>query len=383
MRGTTPKLLGCLAAVVVLLGLTRAASADQGGDATELQDEILSAVVGYVVEQSEMEVMGYSQVYQKLELIISSGPARGEVVLVEQGVRPTVGQGPYKAGDRVYLTKTQDLDGAPVYNIVGYSRASRLLWMFLGFMALVLLVGRRGAAGSLLGMAVSFGAIFAFILPGIDRGRDPVAMAVLGAGAAMVVSYYLAHGLNRKTTIALVGSFVGLALTGLLSVAFVRAAHLTGYASDEAGFLQAVRPGEIDIRGVLLAGMVIGVVGVLDDITVSQAAIVQQLAQAEASLAWRQLYSRAMRVGQDHIASMVNTLVLVYAGAALPLLLLLMDRSLPLAYVLSHEVVAEEVVRMLVTSMGLVAAVPITTFLAALVMGRSRARTRSQRAGLG
>jgi uncharacterized membrane protein len=171
---------------------------------------------------------------------------------------------------------------------------------------------------------------------------------------------------------------MSLILTGVISVAFVRAVRLTGFASDEAGFLQAMRPGEIDIVGLLLAGMVISVIGVLDDVTVAQAGIVAQLRDANPSFDWRQLYLRAMQVGQDHIASMVNTLVLVYAGAALPLLLLLTDRSLPLAYVLSHEVVAEEIVRILVTSIGLVAAVPITTFLASLVMVRRRG-TRSSR----
>jgi len=366
------RLFLAFAVLVILLWAASSVEADQASDGRQPQDEILSAVVGYVVEQSERQVMGYSQVYQKLELIIASGAMRGEVVVVEQGMRPTVGQGPYKAGDRVYLTKSQDADGHTVYNIVGYARSDKLLWMFLIFVALVVLIARRSGVGALLGMVLSFAIIFAFILPNISKGRSPVAVAVLGAALGMLVSYYLAHGLNRKTTVALAGSLMGLILTGILSVAFVRTIHLSGFASDEAGFLQAMQPGKIDIRGLLLAGMVIGVVGVLDDITVAQSATVQQLSEANSSLNWRQLYSRAMRVGQDHIASMVNTLVLVYAGASLPLLLLLTDRSLPLSYVLSHEVVAEEIVRMLVTSIGLVAAVPITTFLASLVMARRK-----------
>jgi len=196
---------------------------------------------------------------------------------------------------------------------------------------------------------------------------------VLGAALAMPGGYYLAHGLNWKTTIALLGSFLGLGLTGALAAAFVGAAHLSGFASEEMSLLGALRPGEIDARGLLLAGIVVGMIGVLDDITVAQASVVEQLSAANVALDWRQLYLRAMKVGQDHIASMVNTLVLVYAGASLALLLLLTDQSLPFLYVLSHEVIAEEIVRMLVMSMGLVAAVPITTFLASLAADLRRA----------
>jgi len=369
----------CLIPLLLVSGLNGRAYAEGNGDSEEAQGEILLAVVGYVVEQSETVVLGHRQAQQELELVISSGARRGEVITMQHVTHPAAGRGLYKVGDRVYVQETQGEEGYSSYYIVGYARSSTLLWMFLVFVALVILVGRQVGARSLLGMAVSFAIIFAFILPRIFKGDAPVGVVLLGAALAMPVSYYLAHGLNRKTTVALVGSFLGLVLTALLALLCVDATHLTGFASDEAGFLQSIRPGEIDIRGLLLAGMVIGVLGVLDDITVAQAAIVEQLRAADSSLAWRQLYARAMRVqlyaramrvGQDHIASMVNTLMLVYAGAALPLLLLLSDRSLPLAYVLSHEVIAEEAVRVLVTSIGLVAAVPITTLLASLAMGK-------------
>ena len=359
----------CMAVLAILLALSGPSLAVADSDeANQPQDEILPAVIGYVVEQRETQAMGHPQIHQKLELIVSRGPRRGEVIIVEQTLHAFSGQAPYKAGDRVYVNESHDVDGRPAYYIVGYDRSGTLLWMALLFVALVVLVGRKRGASSLVGMALSFVIIFALVLPRIVAGQNPMTVAILGTALAMPPSYYLAHGLNRKTTVALAGSLAGLILTGTLAVLFVEVAHLTGYASGEAGFLQTMRPGELDIKGLLLAGMVIGVLGVLDDITVAQAAIVEQLRAANPSLKWRQLYSRAMQVGQDHIASMVNTLVLVYAGAALPLLILLSDRSLSLAYVLSHEVVAEEIVRMLVTSMGLVAAVPITTLLASLVM---------------
>jgi uncharacterized membrane protein len=166
-----------------------------------------------------------------------------------------------------------------------------------------------------------------------------------------------------------VGTALALALTVLLAWIMIQWVGLTGYASEEASFLQMAAPGLYRIRDLLMAGIVIGVLGVLDDVTVSQAAIVQQLREANAQLGFAELYRRAMQVGQDHIASMVNTLALVYAGAALPLLLLLRESPLPLTYLLSQEIIAEEVVRMLVASIGLMAAVPLTTLLAAGATG--------------
>jgi len=153
---------------------------------------------------------------------------------------------------------------------------------------------------------------------------------------------------------------------------------LTGMASEEAAFVLGVYGRQIDVKALLLAGILISILGVLDDITVAQAAVVEQLVEASPEWQSEALFVRAMAVGRDHIASMVNTLVLVYAGSALPLLLLLTNRSLPLGYTVSFELVTEEIVRMLVTSIGLVAAVPVTTFLAAQTMGGRRRRERGQ-----
>jgi uncharacterized membrane protein len=332
----------------------------------------LPATVVFVVSEQEVLVLGENQIVQTLELAIASGPRKGEIVTLEQGAIPSVHVPRYRVGDQVFLRQSLMPDGSSVYEIATRNRTFPLLWMALVFVGLVALAGGQRGARSLVGMALSFVVIFFFVLPRVGAGQAPVWTALLGCGLVMPASYYLSHGLNRKTTVALVGSLLGLGLTALLAVAFVAGARLTGFSGDEAGFVQSLYGSAIDLRGLLLAGMIIGVLGVLDDITVAQAAIVEQLREANRDLDAWQLYRRAMRVGQDHIASMVNTLVLVYAGAALPLLLLLTDQSLPIAYVLSQELIAEEVVRMLVTSSGLVAAVPVTTLLAARWMGLRR-----------
>jgi uncharacterized membrane protein len=149
-----------------------------------------------------------------------------------------------------------------------------------------------------------------------------------------------------------------------LATLFVNLSQLTGFTSEEAGFLQAYKPGLINMKGLLLSGIIIGVLGVLDDITISQSAIVEQLKKANQKLKPIELYQKAMSVGRDHIASMINTLILVYTGAALPLLLLFIDNPHPFSQVINYEIIADEVVRTLVGSIGLILAVPITTLLA-------------------
>jgi len=185
--------------------------------------------------------------------------------------------------------------------------------------------------------------------------------------AIIPATFFLSHGFNKKTWIAIGGTLIALIITGVLADIFVEGAKLTGFASEEAGFLQAHKLGLINIKGLLLAGIIIGVLGVLDDITVSQSAIVQQLKEANSKLKAGELYKKAMSVGKDHIASMVNTLILVYTGAALPLLLLFIDNPHPFSDIINYEIIADEVVRTLVGSIGLMLAVPITTFIAAFI----------------
>jgi uncharacterized membrane protein len=225
-------------------------------------------------------------------------------------------------------------------------------------------IGKWQGATSLVGMGLSFLVIFKFILPKISAGSDPVQIAILGSLVIIPATFILSHGLNKKTGIAIAGTLIALIITGVLAKAFVEAAKLTGFASEEAGFLQAYKPDLINIKGLLLAGIIIGVLGVLDDITVSQSAIVEQLKEANPRLKAGELYKKAMTVGKDHIASMVNTLVLVYTGAALPLLLLFVDNPHPFSEIVNYEIIADEVVRTLVGSIGLMLAVPITTFIA-------------------
>src|SRR5690606_5150617 len=219
----------------------------------------------------------------------------------------------------------------------------------------------------------SFAVLSVFILPAILQGSNPLLVAVVGGSAIMLATLYMCHGLSARTSVAVLGTLVSLLLIGVLGSLFIDWAHLTGNTDDQTGLVHGLFPG-IGIQGLLLAGVLIGSLGVLDDVTVTQTSAVWELKEADPRAGWRKLYSAAMRIGRDHIASVVNTLVLAYAGAALPLLLLFSIAHGGVATVATSEVVAEEIVRTLVGSIGLVASVPVTTLLAALVVSSDRSR---------
>ena len=327
------------------------------------QEEILEAKVIESLEEDVVTQAGKQSLYQKLKLTVTKGSLQGQEIIVEVGNIPLVGQPKYQPGDTVLVSFSRDFEGETVFYITDFVRRRPLILLFLFFVILAVVVGKWRGLNSLLGLLASFLVIFKLILPQIDAGHDPVLVAVTGAALIIPLTFYLSHGLNRKTTVAMVGTFVSLLITAFLAKIFIQTARLTGYASEEAAFLQVAKGGVMNIRGLILAGIIIGSLGVLDDVTVSQAAIIEQLKEANPKMKTKELFDRAMKIGRDHIASMINTLVLVYAGAALPLFLLFVDNTHPFMEVVNYEIIAEEIIRTLVGSLGLIMAVPITTFL--------------------
>jgi uncharacterized membrane protein len=319
-----------------------------------------------IIEEKELEVMGRKQLYQKLQVQVTRGGIREKKVFIENGDLPIINLQRYKSGDEIKFAKSQNPDGSFFYYITDYVRRFVVLKLFIIFVFLVVLIGRFRGITSLFGLGVSLIVIIKFVLPQILTGGNPLKISILGSLIIAPITYYLSHGFNRKTTAALLGTLLSLIITGVLTSIFINVVKLSGFSSEEAGYLQVYMRGNLDIRGLLFAGIIIGVLGVMDDITISQSSIVEQLKKANPKLHIWELYKRAMSVGHDHIASMVNTLVLVYTGAALPLLLLFMNRTVPLFEIVDLEIIAEEVVRTLVGSIGLILAVPITTMIAVL-----------------
>ncbi|MFF2522352.1 YibE/F family protein [Streptomyces liangshanensis] len=247
--------------------------------------------------------------------------------------------------------------------------------LLAGIFALaVVVVGRLRGLMALIALAVSFGVLTLFILPAVLQGSNPLVVAVVGASAIMLIALYMCHGLTARTSVAVIGTLVSLMLIGLLGSIFIGWASLTGNTDDSTGLIHGLYP-HIDMSGLLLAGVIIGSLGVLDDVTVTQTSAVWELHAADPSMGPRALYRAGIRIGRDHIASVVNTLVLAYAGAALPLLLLFSIAQSGVGTVANSELVAEEIVRTLVGSIGLVASVPVTTALAALVVSADRPGT--------
>ncbi|KIZ19337.1 YibE/F family protein [Streptomyces natalensis] len=246
------------------------------------------------------------------------------------------------------------------------------MWVLAAVFALaVVMVGRLRGVLALVALLASFVVLTLFILPAILHGANPLVVAVVGGSAIMLIALYMCHGPTARTSVAVLGTLASLLLIGLLGSVFTGWALLTGNTDDTTGLVHSLYP-NIEIRGLLLAGIIIGSLGVLDDVTVTQTAAVWELKEADPAASWRKLYGAAMRIGRDHIASVVNTLVLAYAGAALPLLLLFSIAQSSVGTVATSEVVSEEIVRTLVGSIGLVASVPLTTLLAALVVSADR-----------
>ncbi|PZS13075.1 MAG: YibE/F [Pseudonocardiales bacterium] len=273
----------------------------------------------------------------------------------------------FAVGDHVVLGYTGgNPSDAASYQIQDFQRGSSMLWLAALFAAAVLLLGRWRGLASLAALGFSFLVLVTYLFPAILTGGNPVVVGVLAASVIMFGVLYLTHGVSAQTSSAVLGTVLSLALIGVLGTAFSVATQLTGLDDDTARLIGVLGHG-IDARGLLLAGMLIGALGVLDDVTVTQTSSVWELRRANPELGARALYTAALRIGRDHISSAVNTLALAYTGAVLPILLIFSLSGQSFGTLVTTQDIAQEIVRTLVGSIGLVAAVPITTAIAALV----------------
>src|SRR6056297_576125 len=304
---------------------------------------------------------------KQITIIVSEGEFRGESFILEQSLDSTIA-----AGDGILVDLVDVGGGAPQPVFYDFQRSTPMLLLVIVFVAAIVVLGRWRGVGALAGLAMSLVVIVMFALPALLDGANSVAIALVTAGAIAFVALFLAHGRSLATAAALLSTFASLALTGVLAWVFLRASNFTGFGDESVGFLDALGT-QIDPRGLLLAGVVIGSLGVLDDVTVTQVSAVWELKRAAPDAGFGELYGRALRIGRDHISSTDNTLFLAYAGASLPLLLLFSESGQSVTSVATREIVAVEIVRALVGSIGLVASVPISTALAAKVLSSTTA----------
>jgi len=297
---------------------------------------------------------------------VSDGADQGLDVVVELPNGP--GAPKIAQGDKVILVMTDAPEGAR-YDIVDHQRSTGLWLLGIAFAAAVLAFGRWRGLSALVGLAVTFALLLLFVVPAILAGESPLLVAIVGASAIMLTVLYLTHGPSFSTSVAVLGTLASLVLTGVLAEVAVTGMHLTGFADESSTFLATTEG--VNLQGLLFAGIVIGTLGVLDDVTVTQAATVTELARANPSYGVRDLYRAGTRVGRAHIASVINTIILAYAGSSLPLLILIAANNTSIANVVTTQVVAQEIVRSVVATLGLIAAVPITTALAAATARRT------------
>jgi uncharacterized membrane protein len=328
----------------------------------------VKAKITAILETGAATVNGVLQPYQIVQVQVLEGKRTGQLFVVDYGKTQLPAPGvSLRVGEQVMLDVTQMADGSWKAYFVDFVRTPSLLWLLALFVvSSVLLSGWKGVR-SMLSMLFSFAVIIGFILPRILQGENPVLISTMGAFAILATTIYVVYGWTLKSHAAVLGTLFALSITGLLAFYFIGQSRLTGFGSEEAMFLSQQLSASLDLRGLVLSGILIGTLGVLDDLVITQASAVLELHIANPSLTFTDLYRRSMRIGQDHVAATVNTLVLAYTGAALPLLLLVSLAGERLGAFVNREFVTEEVVRTLVGSLGLITAVPVTTGLACLV----------------
>lgn len=323
------------------------------------------------VNQFPCQALG-TDTCSRVTVRLGSGPEEGSKTSFQIGVGgldPDV-----EVGDKVRVVENAVAPGTEAvrgqeYSLTDFERRRPMLLLALLFAGLVVAFARLRGVLSLVGLAVSLAVVLVFMVPAILDGKSPLAVAVVGAFAVMLTTIALAHGTGAKSLAAMIGTALSLLVTIALAVLFVDLTHLTGLSSEESLFLQTSETG-LSLDGLLLAGMVVAALGVLDDVTISQSSTVLALRAANPDQGFRELFGRAMSVGRDHVSATVNTLVLAYVGASLPLLLIFSSSTLGVSDALNLELIAKEVVATLVGSIGLITAVPITTALAALLARR-------------
>lgn len=333
------------------------------------QETYLTGEVNWIIRESEIDQGIFEQ---EFKVQILEGELKDtEAVIKYESPNILLEEQLYKIDEQIILLQSQNEAGEVFFTVSDRVRSKPLIILSLIYALAIIGLAKFKGFKSLIGLFLSFVVVIKFIVPQILAGASPLVVSILGSVGIVSVTLYLTHGIKKQTTVSLVSTLLSLFLTGILAIFATKLTKLTGLGSEDAMFLQVSQQSIASMRGLLLGGIMIGALGVIDDITVTQAAIVFELKKANQKLSVKQLYQRGLRVGQDHIASMTNTLVLAYTGASLPLFLLFYSSQVVPGWVaINSEIIVEEVVSTLIGSLGLIASVPIATILAAYTAKR-------------
>lgn len=367
-----------IAAVYALtLFLGREKPEDTGFPIGYGSDTVRAEVVD-IKEEGVVRMGDVEQPYRILVVRIEEGLYTGMEVEIDYGKRQVRPGGVMPSSGEVILVNVGETpDGRMSAFFADFIRTGPLLVLFGAFVLVSVLISGWKGVRSLIGLAASLGVILGYILPQILAGRDPVLISITGAFFLLAFTIYITYGWTLKSHAAVLGTLFALVLTGLLASYFMDLTRLTGFGSEDALFLSQLSGGQVNLRGLVLGGMLIGALGVLDDLVITQSSVVFEIHHAaghnDEHMSFWDLFRRGMRVGRDHVAATVNTLVLAYAGATLPMLLLFSLSNGNFSELINLEYVTEEIVRTLVGSLGLIAAVPLSTSLATwLALNQSR-----------
>ncbi|HVZ58946.1 MAG TPA: YibE/F family protein [Patescibacteria group bacterium] len=336
--------------------------------ATPTQTYAKARVVS-ITHQGTKNINGRNNPYQDVLVQILDGVDKNKKISLEYGGQVVISKDQFvHNGETVILSRFSE-NKKITYTIADRYRLSSVILVSLVFFALVVLLTGKKGLGSIAGLLISLGVISLYIVPHILHGADPLTTSIIGSLIIMLVTLYLAHGFNQRTTIAVVSTFLTLVITGIIAILAVNLSKLSGLGSEDAYNLLLSSTTPINLQGMLLGGIIIGALGVLDDTTTTQSTTIAELAEANPNFSMGHLIKRGMVIGREHIASLVNTLVLAYAGAGIGIfiyiIISLQNHTQPLWLIINNELISEELIRTLTGSLGLVLAVPITTVLAA------------------
>lgn len=367
------RLLSFLFISVFLLNFIPAVSAQSPVDQTQKPTENYYRALVLNVIKTDFQTFEDTQSFtQELKVKILEGPNKEkEVEAINTGSSKFSDQKLLKEGDQIILLETIQKN-KKLYTVWEKYRLNYLIYLVIGFFSIIILFAGLKGFGSILGMITSFIIIIGFIVPQILNGKDPIFITVIGSCAILLITIFLAHGLSKKTGVAVISTFLALGTTGILAYIFVELIGLSGL-SDENSYMLQIGGFNISAKGLLLGGIIIGSLGVLDDVTTTQSSAIFEIYKLNRKLSITDIFYRGYNIGKDHIASVVNTLILAYAGASLGLFVIFVinPNNMPTWVILNSELVVVEIVRAIVGSIGLILAVPITTLLASIIVKKT------------
>lgn len=338
------------------------------------KEEYFKARVLSVIKQGESNSQGYKSYFQTLKVQVEDGPQAGKTFTVENGNTVQITKDQFvTAGQEIIVDKTTILNKTSYAVYDSYRLNNLLIFLVIFCFAVILIAGLKGF-GSLLGMGVSLAVILLYIVPGILKGGDPLTITLIGSTVIIFITTYLAHGISQKTTIALLSTLISIFLTAGLAMLAVNFTNISGIGNEEVSALQIGATSLINLQGLFLSGLIITTLGALNDVTTTQAIAILELKKANPKFKFVELFEKGFSVGKEHIASLVNTLILAYVGSAFAVFIffVLNPAKIPYWVILNNEIVADEVVKILAGSIGLLLSVPIVTFLASLIFARRK-----------